>query len=105
VYLRRSLSGEPCGPFSAPQPIYEIPPPLNNTKLFFCYAPKGTASHAAVPRVCSRMSSSTVHDELVDAVDADHFVWTYVCNSFNINDLIDQPAAYVPTFVVTKITL
>jgi hypothetical protein len=71
------------GPYSAPQPIYDIPKPFNESDKFFCYAVK-------------------VHEELGSEAD---FVWTFMSNSWNISDLDDALQIYVPKFISTKITI
>lgn len=80
IYLRRATSI--VGPYSTdPIAIYDIPAPFNDTKKFFCYAPK-------------------VHEEFGNGTS---FVFTYLCNSFDINDLIIYTNVYVPTFLRTVV--
>lgn len=80
IYIRRAASI--VGPFAAPEVIYDIPAPFNDTTKFYCYAPK-------------------VHVEFDSGPNS--FVFTYICNSIKVDDLKTYTNVYVPTFLRTKI--
>jgi hypothetical protein len=63
------------GPWSPWRVIYDIPKPYNNTKLFFCYAPKS-------------------HPEL--ALLGNELIVSYANNALQVKDLNDDLFIYVP---------
>ncbi len=67
------------GPWSAAEPIWTIPAPLDDTKKFFCYNPK---AHPGLSK-------------------AGEVVFTYNCNAHDFQDLGKLPV-YLPQVISTK---
>eukprot|EP01084_Bolivina_argentea_P141095 247976_1 len=67
--------------------IYNIPSPYDNNNLYFCYAPKS-------------------HPELISYDYKNQLIFTYVCNSWNV-DVLFKPGngtIYIPQFVTVNFT-
>jgi len=80
VYLWTAYQLE--GPWVNRGSIYSIPAPFNNTQAIFCYAPK-------------------VHPQF--APDRQSFVFTYMSNTFEVDDLTKYPEVYIAQAVRVSI--
>ena len=84
----------PQGPWSAPQIVYRIPPPQNDTRHFFCY----TAMQHDTASLPSQSPSALGSEAEV--------VFTYVCNGKTLGDVFAKGAwaSYTPQFVRLRLS-
>jgi len=75
------VANQPEGPWSQPTDIYTIPPPWTGTGVF-CYAPKS-------------------HPEFAKS---NEIVFSFMSNTFDINDLKTKTSVYIPQFIRVTIS-
>ena len=88
----------PQGPWSAPQIVYHIPPPQNDTRHFFCYTAMQHDT-ASLPPTAPSQSPSALGSEA-------EVVFTYVCNGKTLGDVFAKGAwtSYTPQFVRLRLS-